>query len=112
MGMAVEDVFSIPRIPRAALLLGEVRGVIMLAAARHKTPLIQISTREVKKALTGSGAAGKDQVERSVRRMLGLDEPISPDHASDALALAVVGSSRMGQKMIAPSAFATQALPH
>jgi len=50
----------------------------------------------MKKALTGSGWAGKDQVENSLRRMLGIEGRIKPNHASDAMALALTGLSRRG----------------
>ena len=47
-------------------------------------------------ALTGDGWAPKDQIEKSLRRMLRIEEKIVPDHASDAMALAVIGLSRNG----------------
>jgi crossover junction endodeoxyribonuclease RuvC len=43
----------------------------------------------VKLAVCGSGAAGKEQVQRMVAALLGLDEPPASDHAADALALAI-----------------------
>lgn len=94
-GMAVEDIFSAPRIPRAALLLGEVRGVVTLAAVKTGLQVLQLPAREVKQAITGNGAADKEQMERSIRRITGCAEPIRPAHASDALAVSVVGLSRM-----------------
>ena len=93
-GAAVEEAFSLPQMPRAALVLGEVRGVILLAAVEAGLRVTQLSARSVKQALTGSGAADKDQVERALRNQTGWTGPIKPSHASDALAIAVVGASR------------------
>ncbi|MBW1679613.1 MAG: crossover junction endodeoxyribonuclease RuvC [Deltaproteobacteria bacterium] len=47
-------------------------------------------------ALTGNGRANKDQVERTVRKIIMVEGKIKPEHASDALALALVGLSRSG----------------
>ena len=94
--MVVEDVFVVDRFPRTAVQLGEVRGVIALAAWKHHIPVAEVKPTEMKKALTGSGWAGKDQVERALRRMLGIDDRIVPNHASDAMALALTGLSRRG----------------
>ena len=94
VGMSVEDVFSAPRLPKAALTLGEVRGVVTLAAVKAGVSVMQLPARQVKQALTGSGAADKEQLERALRRITGWTEAIRPSHASDALAIALVGLSR------------------
>ena len=94
--MVVEDVFMVDRFPRTAIQLGEVLGVISLAAWKQNIPIAEIKPTEMKKALTGSGWAGKDQVENSLRRMLGIEGRIKPNHASDAMALALTGLSRRG----------------
>lgn len=93
-GVSMEDVFSAPRMPRAALGLGEVRGVVTLAAVQSGLRVMQLPARQVKQALTGSGSADKEQLERALRRLTGWTETIRPSHASDALAIAVVGLSR------------------
>jgi len=94
--MVVEDVFVVDRFPRTAIQLGAVRGVICLAAWKQNIPIAEIKPTEMKKALTGNGWAGKDQVEKSLRRMLGIEGKITPNHASDAMALALTGLSRNG----------------
>ena len=94
VGASMEDAFSAPRMPKAAMLLGEVRGVVNLAAAQCDLRVMQLPARQVKQALTGSGAADKEQLERALRRLTGWTEAIRPSHASDALAIAVVGLSR------------------
>lgn len=94
--VVLEDVFVLPRYPKAALQLGAVIGVLKLAASLHGVQVIELKPTEVKMALTGNGRANKAQVEKSVRRILGLEGKIESEHASDALALAVVGLSRSG----------------
>jgi crossover junction endodeoxyribonuclease RuvC len=94
--MVIEDVFTVDRFPRTAIQLGEVRGVICLAAWKQHIPIAQIRPTEMKKALTGSGRAPKAQIEKSLKRMLGIEGRILPNHASDAMALALTGLSRNG----------------
>ncbi|MBN2468692.1 MAG: crossover junction endodeoxyribonuclease RuvC [Deltaproteobacteria bacterium] len=95
--VVLEDVYVLPRYPNAALQLGAVQGVVKLAAARENVEVKELKPTELKMALTGNGRAGKDQVERVVRKILRFEEKIKPDHVSDALALAVVGLSRFGK---------------
>lgn len=92
--MVVEDVFSLKRYPGSGILLGKVIGVILLAAAHAGLAATEIPVRESKKILSGNGNAGKDQLEKAVRRFLNHDAPIRPYHASDALALALIGLFR------------------
>lgn len=92
--VVIEAVFSLERYPASGLTLGKVIGVILLAADRAGVSAAEVPVREAKKALTGNGAADKAQLEAAVRRALKLDEPIRPFHASDALALALIGLYR------------------
>lgn len=94
--MVIEDIFSLKEYPKSGITLGKVAGVILLAGCRSDTPSAEISVREAKQILTGNGNAGKAQLEKSVRDRLGSPEPIRPDHASDALALALIGLYRSG----------------
>jgi crossover junction endodeoxyribonuclease RuvC len=94
--MVVEDVFSLERYPKSGILLGKVIGVILLASVHAMVPVVEIPVRESKKILTGNGNAGKDQLEKSVRDFLKHDGAIRPYHASDALALALIGLFRHG----------------
>jgi len=94
--MVIEDVYVLDRFPKAAIQLGEVRGVIYLAAEDNSVEVIKISPAEAKSCLTGNGRATKEQVSSSVKRILGISENIKPDHASDAAALAIIGLSRKG----------------
>src|SRR5262249_31373456 len=87
-GAAVEDAFH-ARNSRVALKIGCVRGVAILPLVQARIPVHEYAPRLVKKAVTGSGAAEKEQVRRMVRILLGLGPgPLALD-ASDALAVAI-----------------------
>ena len=92
--IVVEDVFSLDKYPRSAITLGKVCGVILLAAHHYQTRVIEIPVREAKQVLTGNGNASKAQLEKAVRNALGCTHVIKPNHASDALGLALIGLFR------------------
>ena len=73
---------------QTAFAVGQARGVVLLAAAQHGTPVREATPNEVKSAITGYGAADKEQVGRMVQLVLGMSELPSPDDAADALAIA------------------------
>lgn len=95
--IVVEDVFSTHEFPKSAILLGKVCGVILLAAQQSGVMVREIPVREAKKVLSGNGNASKTQLEAAVRRLVKSPEPIRPDHASDALGLALIGLFRYGR---------------
>ncbi len=92
--MVVEDVFSLEKYPKSGITLGKVTGAILLAGCQMKMPVVEIPVREAKKVLTGNGKASKVQLERAVRHFLNSNQPIKPHHASDAMALALIGLFR------------------
>ena len=94
--MIVEDTFSLEKYPKSGILLGKVTGVILLAGCQFGIPAIEVPVREAKQVLTGNGNASKMQLEKSVRHFLNHANPIKPYHASDAMALALIGLFRSG----------------
>ncbi|OQY55530.1 MAG: crossover junction endodeoxyribonuclease [Desulfobacteraceae bacterium 4572_88] len=92
--MVVEDVFSLKAYPKSGITLGKVTGVILLAGHQVNVRVAEVQVREAKQVLTGNGNAGKAQLEKAVRHLLDLNTPIRPFHASDALALALIGLFR------------------
>jgi crossover junction endodeoxyribonuclease RuvC len=84
---AIEDVF-VSRDPRAALKLGQARGAALVALACSGLSVASYPPAVVKRAVTGSGRADKDQVGRMVRALLGLPGRPAKD-ATDALAVAI-----------------------
>ncbi len=83
----VEQVF-VSAGARSALVLGQARGAALVAVGRAALPVDEISAREVKKAVVGTGSASKQQVQEMVKRLLGLDARPASD-AADALAAAI-----------------------
>jgi crossover junction endodeoxyribonuclease RuvC len=86
--MALEELYFGQNV-RTAFAVGQARGVIVLAAGQHGVPCSGYTPQQVKGAVCGSGRAQKDQVARMVKTLLGLTEEPRPDHAADALAVAV-----------------------
>ena len=97
--LVLEDLYSEYKFPRTALLMAHARGVICLAARQRDVSLLTLAPAEVKRAVAANGAASKEQVQRSVQRMLGLAAPPRPSHVADALALALTGFSRLGGRL-------------
>ena len=86
--VAVEGLFH-GRNARSALVLGHARGVVLLAAAQSGVAVEEISPSEVKRAVTGTGAASKAQVAAMVRRLLRLASAPQPADAADGVAIAL-----------------------
>src|SRR5919205_2101212 len=74
---------------RSAFAVGQARGVVLLAAGQRGLECASYTPQQVKGAVCGSGRADKGQVQRMVQALLALPEPPKPDHAADALAVAV-----------------------
>ncbi len=74
---------------RSAFAVGQARGVVVLAAGQRGLTTVGYTPQQVKGAVCGTGRAEKDQVQRMVQALLGLTELPRPDHAADALAVAI-----------------------
>jgi crossover junction endodeoxyribonuclease RuvC len=74
---------------QSAFAVGHARGVAMLVAGEHGIGCSSFTPQQVKSAVCGTGRAGKDQVARMVQTLLALPRPPAPDHAADALAVAI-----------------------
>jgi len=86
--LAVEDVFHAAN-TRTALVLGHVRGVVLLAGARAGLAVHEYPPATVKQQITGFGRAEKSQVAFMVTRLLALETEAEPGDATDALAVAL-----------------------
>ena len=103
--MAVEDLFF-GQNARTAFAVGQARGAMLLAGGQAGMPCYSYTPQAIKQAVCGNGRADKDQVQRMVGALLALAEPPEPDHAADALAVAIChanGAPRAarGARMIA-----------
>ena len=95
--LALENVF-LGRNARTALVLGHARGVVMLAAARRGVVVAEITPSEVKRAVTGTGAATKPQVAAMVARLLRLASAPEPADAADGVAIALTHLIRVAPR--------------
>ncbi len=86
--LALETAF-LSRNVQSALKLGQVRGAVIALAMNQHLALHEYAPREVKSAITGRGAASKEQVAFMVTRMLGLTVPPKPYDVTDALGIAL-----------------------
>jgi crossover junction endodeoxyribonuclease RuvC len=85
--VAIEEAFYHESV-RSTLVLGHVRGALLVAAIQRGHEVAEYTPREVKMSVAGTGAGSKEQVAYMVRRLLGVRGPLGPD-ASDALAVAL-----------------------
>jgi crossover junction endodeoxyribonuclease RuvC len=86
--VAIEDLYFGAN-ARSAFAVGQARGVVILAAGQRAIRCASYTPQQVKAAVCGSGNAAKDQVQRMVQTLLALPELPKPDHAADALAVAI-----------------------
>ena len=86
--LSVEDVFYARNV-RTTVVLGHARGVILLAAANARIEIAEYPPAEIKKAVVGTGAATKEQVQFMVARILRLKSAPEPADASDGVAAAL-----------------------
>jgi crossover junction endodeoxyribonuclease RuvC len=91
--MAIEELYFGANV-RTAFAVGQARGVVLLAAGQRGVPTRSYTPQQVKGAVCGNGRAAKDQVGRMVARLLGLAAVPTPDHAADALAVAICDLNR------------------
>ena len=87
--VALEELYSHYDRPRTAILMGHARGAICLAAAQSDTPVFPYAATKIKKLLTGSGHAPKDQMQRAIQLELQLPRIPEPPDVADALAVAL-----------------------
>lgn len=88
------DIVSIERLffagnAKTAFVVGEARGVILLAIAQNKLDVSTYTPLQVKMVLTGYGRAEKKQIGQTVKKLLKLKEIPKPDDAADGLAIAL-----------------------
>ena len=87
--LAIEQVFSLVRNPKSALLMAHARGAILATSVSCGVPVVHYTPTQIKRLLTGSGKATKDQVQRAIKTELGLDQLLEPHDVSDAFAVAL-----------------------
>ncbi len=85
---AIEELFFNNN-AKTALLVGQARGIALLACMRGGVKISEYTPLQIKQALVGYGRADKKQMQSMVKTMLGLREVPKPDDTADALAAAI-----------------------
>lgn len=86
--LSVEDVFYAKNV-RTTVVLGHARGVVLLAGQQRGVAIREIPPAEIKKAVVGTGAATKEQVQFMLTRLLRLKSAPQPSDAADGVAAAL-----------------------
>jgi len=86
--LSIEDIFYARNV-RTTVVLGHARGVILLAAAKAGLEIHEYPPAEIKKAVAGTGAATKLQIQFMVTRLLRLKSAPQPNDAADGVAAAL-----------------------
>lgn len=87
--LAIEQVFSTTKFPKTAILMAHARGALLFAAADAGLPVVHYTPTQVKRLLTGSGHASKEQIQQAIRHELQLDKILEPNDVADAFAIAL-----------------------
>jgi len=90
--LVLEKLYAHYRHPTTAYVLGQARGVIYLAGAQARIPIVEYAATRIKKAIVGKGLAPKYQVQRMVMHTLELNQIPKYTDVTDALALAIAHS--------------------
>ncbi len=103
--LAIEDLYFGKNVG-SAMKVGQASGVSMLAAAQSGVPCYAYTPQAIKTAVCGSGNAAKRQVQKMVATLLNLSEVPHPDHAADALAVAICHGGTAGHREATEAALA------
>lgn len=99
--VAVEQLYSHYEHPRTAILMGHARGVILQKCAESGIEVKSFSATRIKKSVTGSGRAKKEQIQRTVQTLLRLPNLPQPPDVADAIAVALCcANSTAGGKIV------------
>ncbi len=90
----VESFFTHAKHPATVIAMAHARGVVLLVAKRAGLELVELRPAEVKKSLTGHGAAPKAQMQRAVQARFGLSRRPEPPDVADAIAIALCAGAR------------------
>ena len=90
--VAIESLFFFKNLS-TAMPVSEAKGVVLLMAAKYNLEVVEeFSPPQIKMAITGFGRADKKEVQEHVQRILKLKELPRPNHAADALSVAIICS--------------------
>ena len=98
---AIEQVFSLPKNPKTAVLMAHGRGSLLATLAERSLLPEHYTPAQIKRLLTGSGTASKEQVQRAVQMELGLPSVLEPNDVADAAAIALCLSGDVQLRTVA-----------
>lgn len=87
--VAIEQVFSFGKNPKTALLMAHARGAILMVIAELEIPILHYTPTQIKRLLTGSGRASKEQIQAAIKTEFGLKAILEPNDVADASAIAL-----------------------
>ncbi|MCA9037491.1 MAG: crossover junction endodeoxyribonuclease RuvC [Planctomycetaceae bacterium] len=87
--VAIEQVFSLAKNVKSSILLAHARGAILMTVAGANIPIVHYTATQIKRLLTGSGKAGKEQVQHAIKAELKLSSLPEPNDVADASAVAL-----------------------
>jgi len=87
--LVLEKIYSHYKHPATAILMGHARGVVCLASGMNNIKLVNYPATRIKKAVTGNGKATKNQIQKTVKALMGLNKMPEPADISDAIAIAI-----------------------
>lgn len=87
--IVVEQLYAHYEHPRTAILMGHARGLFFLLGGQRGVPVVSYAATKIKKTITGSGRAGKEQMQHAIMREFGLAKPPEPHDVADAVAVAL-----------------------
>lgn len=96
--VAVEQLYSHYAHPRTAILMGHARGVILQNCAKAGIEIESFSATRIKKSLTGNGRASKEQMQRTIQKILSLTSWPEPPDVADAIAAALCCANSMAYR--------------
>ena len=96
--VAIEELYSNYKHPKTAILMGHARGVILQRATEAGAEVRSFAATRIKKSLTGNGRASKEQMQRTIQRVLGLLDRPEPNDVADAIAIALCCANEKGFK--------------
>jgi len=86
--LVIEKLFFNTNI-KTAIAVGQARGVLLMAAAKHKVTVFEYTALQAKLVVTGYGRSTKKEVQEAVKEYFNLEKVIKPDDASDAVAISL-----------------------
>jgi crossover junction endodeoxyribonuclease RuvC len=93
--VGVEQLYSHYAHPRTAILMGHARGVILQRCAAAGVEVKSFSATRIKKCITGNGHASKEQMQKTIKTLLGLSAVPEPNDVADAISAAMCCAETM-----------------